>query len=79
MIAINNRDLGTFATDVNRAVSLASRFLPGQIPVAASGISGSGDITKNLSAGIRRFLIGEALVKDIDPEALLKCWIGAER
>jgi len=79
LIGINNRDLGTFATDVNRAVCLASRFSPEQIPVAASGISGSGDIAKNLSAGIRRFLIGEALVKDIDPAARLKRMIGAGR
>ncbi|MGD8366947.1 MAG: indole-3-glycerol phosphate synthase TrpC [Desulfobacterales bacterium] len=79
LIGINNRDLGTFSTDVGRAAALASRFLPGQIPVAASGISSRADVEKNLAAGIRRFLIGEALVTDADPEDRLKTLIGDRR
>ncbi len=79
LIGINNRDLGTFSTDVGRAVALAPRFLPDQVPVAASGISSRADVEKNLAAGIRRFLIGEALVTDEDPEARLRTLIGEVR
>jgi indole-3-glycerol phosphate synthase len=77
LIGINNRDLSTFSTDIGRAVSLASRFSPEQVPVAASGISSRRDIEKNLSAGIRRFLIGEALVVDDRPANRLASFLGS--
>ena len=43
LIGINNRDLTTFETDIQRAVNLVRRLAPDQIPVAASGIAGPDD------------------------------------
>ncbi len=40
--------------------------------VALSGIHAPGDIRMNLTNGIRRFLIGEALVRQSDPESALR-------
>jgi indole-3-glycerol phosphate synthase len=79
IVGINNRDLRTFETDIGRAIALAPRFRPDQIPVAASGITSRDDIEQNLAAGIRCFLIGESLVRDDDPEARLRVLIGENR
>ena len=50
-------------------------FLPrGAAVVAASGIHDEADVRKSLAAGLRRFLVGETLVKAADPTALLKEW-----
>jgi len=63
LIGINNRNLSTFETDIDIAMELASQLAPGQVPVAASGISRPEDIRKNLDAGIFNFLVGESIVR----------------
>ena len=40
----------------------------------ASGIHDAADEQKSLAGGIRRFLVGETLVRAADPAALLKEW-----
>jgi indole-3-glycerol phosphate synthase len=67
LVGINNRNLSSFETDLSVALDLVSRLTPGQIPVAASGITGPADIQKNLSAGIFNFLVGESIVRADDP------------
>jgi indole-3-glycerol phosphate synthase len=67
LVGINNRNLSTFETDVAIAMDLVSRLAPGQVPVAASGISGPADIRHNLDAGIFNFLVGESIVRAADP------------
>jgi len=74
LIGINNRDLAYFSTDVNQAVRIAAVLPEGTATVAASGIHTVADITFNLRNDIRRFLIGESLVKQGDPEATLREW-----
>ena len=74
VVGIPPRDLAHFQTDVDRAARLAA-FLPrGAAVVAASGIHDEADVRKSLAAGLRRFLVGETLVKTADPTALLKEW-----
>ncbi len=75
LIGINNRNLQTFDTDIATAIDMVNRLAPGQIPVAASGISSRADIERNRRAGINAFLIGEALVSADDPAALLRTFI----
>jgi indole-3-glycerol phosphate synthase len=72
LIGINNRNLATFATDLNTAMDLAAMLHPGQVPVAASGINDRRDIERNLSHGIFNFLIGESLVRAGDRTAFLR-------
>lgn len=67
LVGINNRNLKTFETDVAIATQLVSRLAPGQVPVAASGISVPEDIKKNCDAGIFNFLVGESIVRADDP------------
>lgn len=74
LVGINNRDLAHFKTDVSHASRLASRLRPGAAVVALSGIHSTEDIRQTLAGGIRRFLIGEALVRQTDPVATLRAW-----
>lgn len=75
LVGINNRDLAHFKTDVTLAARLAVQVLPGTAVVALSGLHTRDDIRQNLEGGIRRFLVGEALVRQHDPAAQLRDWL----
>jgi indole-3-glycerol phosphate synthase len=78
LVGINNRNLSTFETDIAIAMDLVSRLAPGQVPVAASGISGPADIQRNLKAGIFNFLVGESIVRSDDPVRFIRELMGLE-
>jgi len=73
-VGINNRDLDRFETDVTHAARLAACLSPVTAVVALSGIRTLDDIRQTLAGGIRRFLVGEALVRQSDPAATLRDW-----
>jgi indole-3-glycerol phosphate synthase len=66
IIGINNRDLKTFSTDLNRTLELAPMIPKGTIGVAESGITTRKDIELLMQAGVYCFLIGEALMQADD-------------
>ena len=72
LIGINNRNLATFDTNLDTAMQLADLLQPGEVPVAASGISNREDITRNLGKGLFTFLIGESLVRSADRAAMVR-------
>jgi indole-3-glycerol phosphate synthase len=74
LVGINNRDLAHFHTDTDRAARIAALLPRGTAVVAASGIHGEADIQQGLAHGIRRFLVGETLVRQDDPAQLLRQW-----
>ena len=78
LVGINNRNLSTFETDIAIAMDLVARLTPGQVPVAASGISGPADIQQNLDAGIFNFLVGESIVRSGDPVRCIRKLMGTE-
>ena len=73
LIGINNRDLKTFTTDLQTAIRLAPCLEAHQLPIVASGIRRRADIDGYLAAGLNAFLIGEALMRNTDPGAGLRC------
>jgi len=75
LININNRDLSTFETHVERALDMGKMLGPNQIPVVASGIQSREDIVKNCRAGMHNFLIGESLVRAGHPGDRLKSYL----
>ncbi|MEI7900052.1 MAG: indole-3-glycerol phosphate synthase TrpC [bacterium] len=75
LVGINNRDLAHFKTDVTHAARLAARLRPETAVVALSGLQTLDDIRQTLANGIRRFLVGEALVRQSDPSATLREWL----
>ncbi len=76
LIGINNRDLATFRTDLATTRELAP-LVPAGIPVVAeSGIHSRSDVEHLLEAGVHAFLVGEALMRAVDPAAKLKEFLG---
>ena len=70
-IGVNNRNLGTFVTDVQNSFRLAARLPQDSVLVSESGISNPDTIRLLREAGYRGFLIGENFMKTDNPgEAL---------
>ncbi len=78
LIGINNRNLQSFETNIDRSVEMSAFLEPNQVAVAESGIRSGEDVKKLSKAGIHNFLIGESLVRSDGPKALLKSLISPE-
>lgn len=76
MVGVNNRDLGTFRTDVDNSVRLAGVLPPDKTLVSESGISSPDTVVKLRAAGFRGFLIGENFMRNDDPAAALAEFVG---
>jgi indole-3-glycerol phosphate synthase len=75
MVGVNNRNLGTFHTDVQNSYRLASLLPKDYLLVSESGISHPQTVRELREAGFRGFLIGETFMKTADPGAALKAFI----
>ncbi|MFI3301601.1 MAG: indole-3-glycerol phosphate synthase TrpC [Rikenellaceae bacterium] len=74
MLGVNNRNLGSFVTDINNSFNLAEvmRQRGGDIVlVSESGIDASETIKSLQGVGFGGFLIGETFMKTDDPAATL--------
>ena len=69
---INNRNLGSFVTDVDNSFRLAELLPKDAVKVSESGISKPETIRQLRQAGFRGFLIGETFMKTPDPGQALK-------
>ena len=74
-IGVNNRNLGTFVTDVQNSFRLAARLPQDKVLVSESGISNPDTIKLLREAGYRGFLIGETFMKTDNPGQSLKNFI----
>ena len=74
-VGVNNRNLGTFVTDVQNSFRMASRLPKDRVLVSESGISNPGTIRLLREAGYRGFLIGETFMKTDEPGEALKQFI----
>jgi indole-3-glycerol phosphate synthase len=77
MAGINNRNLGTFHTDVANSFRLAEKMDTGAVKVSESGISNPQTIRSLREAGFRGFLMGECFMKEQDPGKALADFIAA--
>ena len=68
LLGVNNRDLRTFETDLGITERLAARA-QGRPVVGESGIKDHADCGRLAAAGVRRFLVGEGLMRQPDVEA----------
>ena len=69
---INNRNLGSFVTNVENSFRLAELLPKDAVKVSESGISRPETIRELRQAGFRGFLIGETFMKTPDPGQALK-------
>ena len=75
LCGINNRNLGSFVTDVENSFRLAERLPKEAVKVSESGISDPATVRALRQAGFRGFLIGENFMKTSDPGRALNEFI----
>jgi len=71
-IGVNNRDLKTFDVRLETSLDLIDRIPRNVVRVTESGIAAPEHIEQLRSAGFDAFLIGESLMRQIDPGAALE-------
>lgn len=76
IIGINNRNLKTFATDLQTSCDLISHIPEDRIVVSESGIRTRSDIETLRLAGIHAFLVGETLMQATDRGEKLRELLG---
>ena len=75
LCGINNRNLGSFHTDVENSFRLAELLPRDAVKVSESGISHPDTVCQLRQAGFQGFLIGENFMKTPDPGAALSTFI----
>ncbi len=75
MVGVNNRNLGTFHTDVENSFRLAEKLPQEFLLVSESGISNPETVRQLRQAGFRGFLIGETFMKTANPGLTLANFI----
>ncbi len=71
IIGVNNRNLKTFAVDLNTSIELRPVVPPNVLFVAESGIHTIDDINALRQAGVDAVLIGETLMRSADKKEML--------
>jgi indole-3-glycerol phosphate synthase len=78
VIGINNRDLDQGVTDISTTYELMPDVPAGKTVVAESGISTRAELEDLERVGVDAVLIGEALMRATDPEALARDLTGVD-
>jgi indole-3-glycerol phosphate synthase len=76
LVGVNSRNLKTLEVDADVFGRLAPQLPADVVAVAESGITGVADVARFVREGADVVLVGEALVKDGDPEAAVRAMTG---
>ncbi len=76
LVGVNARNLKTLDVDPDTFARLAPLVPADRVLVAESGISGPVDVKRYVAEGAHAVLVGEALVKDGDPEGAVRAMTG---
>ena len=76
LIGVNARNLLTLDVDRDAFPRLVAQVPPGIVTVAESGIRDASDAQRYAAQGARAVLVGEALVRDGDPSAVVRAMSG---
>ncbi len=68
LVGVNNRNLKTFALDVNVSKRLAKKIPDSVVKVSESGIESPEVIVDLMEHGFRGFLIGQTFMQSMEPE-----------
>lgn len=69
IVGVNNRNLKTFAVDMDKSIRMAERIGSSRVRIAESGIGSVEDVLNFKKYGFEGFLIGEYFMKQDDPAA----------
>jgi len=75
MVGVNNRNLGSFHTDVQNSFRLAELLPKETLLVSESGLSDGKTVRELQKAGFKGFLVGETFMKTPSPGETLKKFI----
>jgi indole-3-glycerol phosphate synthase len=78
LVGVNARNLRTLTVDDETFGRLAPLVPADRVLVAESGITGPADVARFVHEGARVVLVGEALVRDGDPEGAVRAMTGLE-
>jgi len=78
LIGINNRDLKSLKTDIATTEKLVRLVPPERLVVSESGLSQPAHLARMARAGVRAFLIGEALMRQADVAAATRTLLATE-
>ncbi|MGL5683037.1 MAG: indole-3-glycerol phosphate synthase TrpC [Marinifilaceae bacterium] len=67
MVGVNNRNLGSFITDVNNSFQIAKQLPQGMVKISESGISNTDTVHKLKTHGFSGFLIGDCFMSNPNP------------
>jgi indole-3-glycerol phosphate synthase len=76
LVGVNNRDLRTFVTSLDRTLELLAGIPPGVAVVSESGIKTHADLQMLGDRGVRAVLVGESLMRADDIGAALDALLG---
>jgi indole-3-glycerol phosphate synthase len=79
LLGVNSRDLETFDVDTSKFARVAAELPAGLPLVAESGIATRGDVVAAGAAGARAVLVGETLMRAVDPAARVRELLGGAR
>ena len=77
VLGVNNRNLGSFHTDVANSFRLIEQMPQEATPISESGISNPDTVKELRTIGFKGFLIGENFIKTEAPGDSLKSFINA--
>jgi indole-3-glycerol phosphate synthase len=76
LVGVNARNLKTLDVDPATFAKLAPLLPDDVVAVAESGITGPDDVRRHVAEGADAVLVGEALVRDGDPEGAVRAMTG---
>jgi indole-3-glycerol phosphate synthase len=79
MVGVNARDLDTLAIDTNRAARVLAAVPPSIVAIHLSGVRDAASVGRVAATRADAALIGEALMRNDDPEPLLDAMVQAAR
>jgi indole-3-glycerol phosphate synthase len=75
LLGVNNRNLKTFETGIQKSIDLASLLPTESIWVSESGLQGAEELNTLVGLGYRGFLIGEHFMKSPEPGEMCKAFV----